>query len=349
MDSLFSKIKQIILSGILFLILGNIVVAIFFLLAPIFSLRARLILVSNGGPGSYYGACLAAIGVMLTALLVHQRSLDEFHIREQREKDFRYDQILEARKINFANQRSEFSRQLSDIARQFGSKEPIVQASAVTGILLQIDAWYQLEELESDNIRWERDRLQERSIINNEDDADYKSRIQMLIEESRRKRQELFYLAFRGNVEMPSIEFFLARSAGFKERIRFDGAPDSFSGLSIDGVDLGALHIEDGMNENFIMSADLSNIKFRKGLVLGGNFSEANFSNCIMREIRFGDINLAGANLSGTDLFLSDLRGVDLSSSIIDDYTILFHAIYDSKTGFPENFDPRDWGMRMSN
>jgi hypothetical protein len=345
---ILAKIEQLFLPLIPTFAIACLFFAIALLLAPIFSVSARSILASTTGMGSYYGGCIAAIGVMLTALLVHRRSIDEFHLREQREKEFRDEQILESRRINLANQRSQFSKQLSDTARQFGSKEPIVQASAVTGILLQIDAWYQLEKLESFNIEWEKNRRQNNIVFGGDINTDrinedHKYRLQMLCDESRRKRQELFYLAFRGNVDKPSLEFFLARCAGFKERIRSDGMLDSFDGLSIDGVELGALRVSHGLSEDSIIPADFSNISFRKGLALGGNFTAADFSYCDMQKIKFHNANLSSANFS-----FSDLRGADLSSSFINERTTFTGAIYNSETRLPEKIEPSESDMRFS-
>jgi uncharacterized protein YjbI with pentapeptide repeats len=46
----------------------------------------------------------------------------------------------------------------------------------------------------------------------------------------------------------------------------------------------------------------------------------------------------------------ADLRGADLSDAIVRDptHTLFRDASYDASTRFPDEFDPRDWEMRLT-
>jgi uncharacterized protein YjbI with pentapeptide repeats len=110
------------------------------------------------------------------------------------------------------------------------------------------------------------------------------------------------------------------------------------------------------LNLSDILLAGLvgKNMQFRGVSFDGTDFtdadlSESDFVGAAVQNARFGGASLKGANLSGIDLGKAMLGGVDLSNSnltgtnlsrVYTHSTVFSGARYDTKTTFPEGFNP---------
>ncbi|MCI0496190.1 pentapeptide repeat-containing protein [candidate division KSB1 bacterium] len=94
--------------------------------------------------------------------------------------------------------------------------------------------------------------------------------------------------------------------------------------------------------------ADLSKSGFAEAFLMNAVFLQASLIGCVLRKANLEGSNLEGANLEGAklekaNLKNSNLKGADLSGANLSG-TILEGAKYNSKTKWPQNFDPASMG-----
>lgn len=97
--------------------------------------------------------------------------------------------------------------------------------------------------------------------------------------------------------------------------------------------------------------AVLSRAQFQNAFLDSANLQVAdlswiNLQNTFLRWANLQGAELLGANLQGADFSWANLQGAELKDIKYDDKTIFSGAYYDSKTIFPDGFDPKAHGMR---
>ena len=102
------------------------------------------------------------------------------------------------------------------------------------------------------------------------------------------------------------------------------------------------IEVLDKIDNVNLFNADLENVRFRyitfKNVYLNG----ANLSRSQLINAKFNNVNLNQANLSGAELNNANLSGANLSGAKLNG------ALYSKKTQFPNNFNPIDHNMIMT-
>jgi uncharacterized protein YjbI with pentapeptide repeats len=131
-------------------------------------------------------------------------------------------------------------------------------------------------------------------------------------------------------------------------------------GRNLRGVDLsntilvwGELSEADLTGAN-VNGSTLSAAQLRNADLSNANLSEADLDMADLQGANLKGANLRRANLRQADLSEADLRGADLSDAVLvwDDPSIdsmlpgnLARAKYNGSTTWPDNFDPKQWGV----
>ena len=192
------------------------------------------------------------------------------------------------RKLHASARRTELSTRLNATLPRLCSEDSTMQAAAITELLFQIDDWS--------------------ALINTEIDAEFApEKRHILSEEGRRRRQELFNLAF--NNEINNNEVLKTRCDGLVQRLHKDSNLRTLDDLDKTRLALGIQLIAQRGNNGGVVStqAQFENVKFPTGLRLSGNLSGLNF-----RGAELPKANLQGADLRGCDLRDTNLQGADL-------------------------------------
>lgn len=133
----------------------------------------------------------------------------------------------------------------------------------------------------------------------------------------------------------------------------YEGERRMFDDANLSGVNLADAELEGA----WFNDANLSYANLEGADLYWAALLDANLENANLRSVRFTGSLLAGANLSRADLSnanfgfdnvggRTDLRSANLTDCIISG-TIFEGAMYDSKTKFPNGFDPEKHHMKL--
>jgi serine/threonine protein kinase len=101
-------------------------------------------------------------------------------------------------------------------------------------------------------------------------------------------------------------------------------------GLNLRAVDLSRARL---------VGIDFSEAILDRSQFVNSDLSAANFQDASLKSCNLTGANLTGAKLSGADLQGANLQGANLSSCQLES-VVWSNAIYNSKTAWPDNFDP---------
>ena len=104
---------------------------------------------------------------------------------------------------------------------------------------------------------------------------------------------------------------------------------------SLVGAELNKAHLT-GIN---LSKANLSNADFTESILTQANFTAACLEKASLMWAVLIEADLSAANLSGADLSDANLSGANLDSANLE------NVFYNSKTKFPDNFDPTSQRM----
>ena len=218
-------------------------------------------------------------------------------------------------------QRIDLSEKLASAVEHLSSENELKQAAGVQEILFQIDDWHALIKSEIAGIEGK----EPENII--------------LIEESLRRRQEIFDIAYKFDTE--NVELLKSRARGLKQRLV--GSDDhsliglDFSEANLQGAVLSGTHLE---------SADFSEANLHEAYLSGAHLEGADFSEAHLRGADFSEAHLEGADFSGAHLQGVNLKNAGFDLSALRDKKLLNDAKYDNETAFPEGLNPKQYGMQ---
>ena len=232
-------------------------------------------------------------------------------------------------------------------------------------ILFQIDDWHALIKSEINGIEGK--------------ESEVKSRKNVLKEESLRRRQEIFDIAYKFDTK--NVELLKSRARGLKQRLVEDG-DRSLIELDFSGMVIGwprpvgevnlRIDLEEISAKDFIMSnsemrnVDLIYASLERVNLGGAHLERADLTGAHLEGANLSDTNLKGANLLGVHLENADLRGAHLEKAdltgahlqganlgnvffdqiALGNKKLLDHAEYDNETSFPKWLDPDEHGMQ---
>ena len=212
-------------------------------------------------------------------------------------------------------QRIDLAEKLASAVEHLSSENELKQAAGVQEILFQIDDWHALIKSEITGIEG---KEPENSI---------------LIEESLRRRQEIFDIAYKFDTD--NVELLKSRARGLKQRLV--GSDDhSLIGLDFSGMVIGwpelagednfRIDLEKINANNFIISnSEMCYVDLSYAHFVGADFSHANLYGAVLSGAHFEGADFSEANLHGADFseahlkrahFLyADLEGADFSEA----------------------------------
>ena len=261
--------------------------------------------------GQLTAALMTVFGVVLTLWATRVRAI------EQQKRDDRKDR--DQRSIT---QRINLAEKLVSAIDHLSSDNELQQAAGVQEILFQIDDWHALIKLEINGIEGK--------------ESEVKSRKDVLKEESLRRRQELFDIAYKFDTK--NVELLKSRARGLKQRLVEDD-DRSLIGLDFSGMVIGwprpvgevnlQIDLKEISAKDFIMSnsemchVDLSYVSL-EGVNLGGTCLErANLLGVHLEEANLIEAHLEGANLieahlEGANLIEAHLEGANLGGAHLE-------------------------------
>ena len=115
---------------------------------------------------------------------------------------------------------------------------------------------------------------------------------------------------------------------------------------SLQGADLSSATIRNSdMTKAVLNQADLTGINLFDVTLNSAKLIQANLSKATLTDATLTNANLTGANLTDTTIDRGDFRGAQLIDITVNANTKLNGSIYDDNTQFPDNFDPKAYGM----
>ena len=243
-------------------------------------------------------------------------------------------------------QRIDLAEKLASAVEHLSSENELKQAAGVQEILFQIDDWHALIKSEIAGIE--------------EKEPEINSRKGVLKEESLRRRQELFDIAYKFDTK--NVELLKSRARGLKQRL-VGGTDHSLVELDFSGMVIG--WAKSAAEANFRI--DLRKINAKSFIMSSSkmcyvdlsyaHFVEAVLSRADLRGAVLSDADLRGAvfsraDLYGADLSEANLQGVNLENVLFDQIALrekrlLDRAEYDDKTKFPDWLNPEEYGMQL--
>lgn len=255
--------------------------------------------------GQLTAALMTVFGVVLTLWATRVRAI------EQQKRDDRKDR--DQRSIT---QRINLAEKLVSAIDHLSSGNELQQAAGVQEILFQIDDWHALIKSEINGIEGK--------------DSEVKSRKSVLKEESLRRRQELFDIAYKFDTK--NVELLKSRARGLKQRLVEDD-DRSLIGLDFSGMVIGwpgsmgevdlRIDLKEISAKDFIMSnSEMRHVDliyaFLEGVNLGGahlegaNLIETNLEGAKLPFAYLEGANLKGVHLEGANLIEANLEGANL-------------------------------------
>ena len=326
-----------------------VVVLVVVFLVLIFLAGWFLYLESNRNYGQLATSLITAAGVVLTLSMTQARAIEQqeredkrHHARLESEAKMQDERLRmeserehkrlasEAQKDRAQRsitQRIDLAEKLASAVEHLSSENELKQAAGVQEILFQIDDWHALIKSEIAGIE--------------EKEPEINSRKGVLKEESLRRRQELFDIAYKFDTK--NVELLKSRARGLKQRL-VSGTDHSLVELDFSGMVIGWAKSAAEANfridlrkinaKSFIMSsskmcyvdlsyahfveavlsrADLRGAVFSRADLRGAVFSRADLRGAVFLEADLRGAFLSDANLYGADLSDTDLRGADFS------------------------------------
>ena len=261
--------------------------------------------------GQLTAALMTVFGVVLTLWATRVRAI------EQQKRDDRKDR--DQRSIT---QRINLAEKLVSAIDHLSSDNELQQAAGVQEILFQIDDWHALIKSEINGIEGK--------------DSEVKSRKSVLKEESLRRRQELFDIAYKFDTK--NVELLKSRARGLKQRLVEDD-DRSLIGLDFSGMVIGwpgsmgevdlRIDLKEISAKDFIMSnSEMRHVDliyaFLEGVNLGGACLEgadllgAHLEGANLIETNLEGANLLGAHLEGANLIETNLEGAKLPFAYLE-------------------------------
>ena len=190
-------------------------------------------------------------------------------------------------------QRIDLAEKLASSINHLSSENVFQQAAGVQEILFQIDDWYDLIESEIAEVSEGAGSLEEKR--------------KTLEHESLRRRQELFDIAYKTNVE--NIDILKSRARGLKSRVGKCGA-HSLHGLDLSGVIIGySDSVELGGND---FQIDLNGIVANGVVMCDAELCRVNLIGAYLEYVNLGFANLRSANLENACLKSANLDNAHL-------------------------------------
>ena len=205
-------------------------------------------------------------------------------------------------------QRIDLAEKLASAVEHLSSENELKQAAGVQEILFQIDDWHALIKSEITGIEG---KEPENSI---------------LIEESLRRRQEIFDIAYKFDTD--NVELLKSRARGLKQRLV--GSDDhSLIGLDFSGMVIGwpelagednfRIDLEKINANNFIISnSEMCYVDLSYAHFVGADFSHANLYGAVLSGAHFEGADFSEANLHGADLSEAHLKGAHFSHADLE-------------------------------
>ena len=296
-----------------------VVVLVVVFLVLIFLAGWFLYLESNRNYGQLATSLITAAGVVLTLSMTQARAIEQqeredkrHHARLESEAKMQDERLRmeserehkrlasEAQKDRAQRsitQRIDLAEKLASAVEHLSSENELKQAAGVQEILFQIDDWHALIKSEIAGIE--------------EKEPEINSRKGVLKEESLRRRQELFDIAYKFDTK--NVELLKSRARGLKQRL-VSGTDHSLVELDFSGMVIG--WAKSAAEANFRI--DLRKINAKSFIMSSSKMCYADLSYAHFVEAVFSRADLRGAVLSDADLcraVLSDanLYGADFS------------------------------------
>ena len=243
--------------------------------------------------GQLTAALMTVFGVVLTLWATRIRAI------EQQERDDRKDR--DQRSIT---QRINLAEKLVSAIDHLSSDNELQQAAGVQEILFQIDDWHALIKSEINGIEGK--------------ESEVKSRKNVLKEESLRRRQELFDIAYKFDTK--NVELLKSRARGLKQRLVEDGDRSlielDFSGMVIGWPrPVGEVNLRIDLEEISAKDFIMSNSEMRNVDLIYASLERVNLGGAHLERADLTGAHLEGANLSGTNLKGANLLGVHLEGA----------------------------------
>ncbi|MFC4157064.1 pentapeptide repeat-containing protein, partial [Corynebacterium marambiense] len=219
-----------------------------------------------------------------------------------------FDSFRGSRQLS-VQQRLDLSQKLAVSIGHLAHDDVTVRAAAVAELIFQIDDWSSLER-------------SERAVIEVSADQQKEHKIKELENESLRRRQELFDLAFKSDIRGQSVSEVRTRGAGPR---LVDGDRGCFAGVDLSGmVAPGAQAPEASLKGMKLRGAHLERANLQRAHLEGANLGLARLDGADLRKARLEGAHLGEARLEGVDLRdahleEADLRGVKLEGAKLRD------------------------------
>ena len=251
--------------------------------------------------GQLTAALMTVFGVVLTLWATRVRAI------EQQKRDDRKDR--DQRSIT---QRINLAEKLVSAIDHLSSGNELQQAAGVQEILFQIDDWHALIKSEINGIEGK--------------DSEVKSRKSVLKEESLRRRQELFDIAYKFDTK--NVELLKSRARGLKQRLVEDD-DRSLIGLDFSGMVIGwpgsmgevdlRIDLKEISAKDFIMSnSEMRHVDLIYAFLEGVNLGGAHLEGANLIETNLEGANLLGAHLEGANLIETNLEGAKLPFAYLE-------------------------------
>jgi pentapeptide repeat protein len=244
---------------------------------------------------------ITALGVVLTLRATQIRSIEQ-----QEREDIRHHERLRAEAQKDSAQRSitqriNLAEKLASAIEHISSDNELQQAAGVQEILFQIDDWHALIKSEI------------AGLVADEKGVEIKK--EALKQESLRRRQELFDIAYKFDTK--NIHVLKFRAIGLKQRLRKEGpgslADVDFSEMVINNIDFDDNAYRPDLRGIHAAAFKMVNCKMKRVDLIGANLSYADLQHADFEGAVLFDADLESVNLLNAKLVFSKLNNANLS------------------------------------